>query len=973
MRPRFYLAVFLLLLIYGDATARQTPINVRAVHYDVRNGLIDNKLSDGVIDRIGGLWVVSPRGVSHFDGIRFINYSTKDSLYKISDDIIRDIVDHGDYVYVANKSSIDKIHIHSKQSVPHPYVHDVGYISELIITDSGQLYVLDELGILTDVQSNKKLSIGFVAIDYNHALLADQQTVIISGIVSNRISRVNLSTLQLEVTWSYDRSPGNVSRALSFVNDYGLVNLLSSGTVVLDTRNGAETPLSDVPEDLSHVEDLSAEYKLYASGFNTILRHDAGFGLRPVFVPGFEGIVIKKILTDGNRTVFILHDRGLTVFRLPPPFMATVPTNRLTYNEPNLLFKSIIETTDKKVLLLMFNNILEYDPSSDRIRNYPAPVRYYISGVLKGRTLYSSTDGTGLVAFNIDRPHTDQMLPLDPNKSNTEHSYYVFDDNGELVVGYTFPFGLWRFNLKSEQFRKIPIPFREFRPTSNGINHVSIDRSGHYWVATNQGLYELDNAWNVLRIYGDPADEGETRLGDNRVTQVLHAADGRIWVATRGGLFTREVDSVVLVEVTSFSGEIIASIEEDDFGRLWVATFHGLAVYDPKLRNVLRFYQEDGFVDNEYNIGSHLKASDATIYFGGLNGVVRIDPTKLQIRALQPVIRLSGVTVENNRVNRLIHYYPSSVEPIELDGYTDLLTVNVSFMEYINSTYSSYKYRLAGYDDEWFSFENGTLRLRKLPVGSYFIEISGTHASGAGVSESILIPVNVTQPFVRSVYFVILVVFFVVSIIAAFLYYRYTQQLALRTIRSNLLNDIHDELGGILTKAAMRTELVGAKPAIVKSDLKGIQHLHQEGIQSLRNLLWNISSEDSTTQEFQDRITDWLTLVFGETGIEFMFENKIPEAKFNLSVQQRRQLLPIIKELAVNAMKHSNGDTFRLVLDMDAGFYRITAFDNGRNNDSIIPESGFGVKGIRSRVRTLKGSVTFEKADNGFKTVILFK
>jgi signal transduction histidine kinase len=175
-----------------------------------------------------------------------------------------------------------------------------------------------------------------------------------------------------------------------------------------------------------------------------------------------------------------------------------------------------------------------------------------------------------------------------------------------------------------------------------------------------------------------------------------------------------------------------------------------------------------------------------------------------------------------------------------------------------------------------------------------------------------------------------------------------------------------------LTKAAMKTQLVGSKQVIEKDDLSDIQQLHQEGIQSLRNLLWNISSEESTTQEFQDRITDWLTLVFDNTGIEFTFENRIPDATFNLSVQQRRQLLPIIKELATNTLKHSNGGRFRLELDMVGGKYQIMALDDGKHVDTTFTETGYGIKSIKTRVENLNGVVSFSKTNKGFKTIILF-
>ncbi len=969
MYPNIYLTLILLFGTCLGVVANQQPINVRAINYDVRNGLIDNKVLDGELDPNGGLWLVTARGLSYFDGHKFINFTSVDPLHRISSDDIKDILIIGEYVYVAADSTIDVIHVGSKMVETLPYVHKNRYISKLIGGAENRLLVLDELGMLTDTQTLDDTHIGFASVEYSYVHV--DNAIIVTGNNANKTAKIDLSSLQVSHLWSHESSSFRNTRGLVKSKKHGVMNLLSTGTVILDPVTGREAPLFDREANITNYLELSSGHVIYGSKFNSLMLGNGSNAPETLILPGYEDIFFKKIITDNSRTVFILHDRGVTVFRVPPSFISKLPTSSLSFSEPNILYKSIIEKPDKRILLLMYKNILEYEPENNIIKKLPSNALFNVSGVIKGNRLFVSTDGTGLVEYDLVDLLDDRLFPTG-NGGPTEHSYYLFDDGDHLIAGFTNPFGLWSFDLNQNTLQRLDVQSFGWGPNQNAINHIAKDGNGHYWVSTNRGLYEFDTNWNLSNHFTDFGVRGVTPSQSNKVNQVLVASDGRYWVATRGGLYVRHENGAHFESVAEVAGNDIASMEEDAFGRLWLATFHGLVAYDTKQKKTLRYYQEDGFVDNEYNIGSHLKASDSTLYFGGLNGVIRIEPDKLSPEVLDPKLYLGSIVVEDNSEIRLVDYDISGLEPINLVGISDLLTISVSFNEYVNPAYSKYLYRFEGLDQDWLSFDNGLLRLRNLPIGLYHIEIIGIHASGATVDEPIRILVHVTEPFVGSVYFVILVILLVVAIIIGFLYYRYSQKIELRDIKTNLLNDIHDELGGILTKASMRTELISSKSTPTKDDLMHLQRLHKEGMQSLRNLLWNISSENATTQEFQDRMTDWLRLIFEGTGIDFIFENRVPDATFNLSVKQRRQLLPIIKEIAVNSMKHSNGTQFHLVLDMLGVKYSITAFDNGKNDDNVLTESGFGIKGVRSRIAALGGEVSFEKSVQGFKTVITF-
>jgi signal transduction histidine kinase len=215
-------------------------------------------------------------------------------------------------------------------------------------------------------------------------------------------------------------------------------------------------------------------------------------------------------------------------------------------------------------------------------------------------------------------------------------------------------------------------------------------------------------------------------------------------------------------------------------------------------------------------------------------------------------------------------------------------------------------------------------------------------------------------------------VLLIIGIIIVILFQRNHEYKAIRSIKKHMLNDIHDEVGSILTKTAMKAEVLNLKMGNQVKDLQDIQQYSREAIQSLRNLLWSISSENMATTDFQDRVNDWLQFIFADTGYEFHFNNLIPENRFTNNVTVRRNIVLIIKELAHNCLKHAHGDQFNITLNMKENKYQLVVTDNGKNENNEILSKGYGLKSIESRVTQIKGKVIFQKTIEGFKTEIIF-
>lgn len=200
----------------------------------------------------------------------------------------------------------------------------------------------------------------------------------------------------------------------------------------------------------------------------------------------------------------------------------------------------------------------------------------------------------------------------------------------------------------------------------------------------------------------------------------------------------------------------------------------------------------------------------------------------------------------------------------------------------------------------------------------------------------------------------------------------YLLQTGRRKIRISLSNDIHDEIGSLLTRAAMKVELLRTKTRDQFSEMRGVERDLREAVQSFRNILWVLNHEDRSMRDLILRIQNNLGFVFDSTDFSFSVTDRTNSREFSSSFELRRNMIFIVKELAHNTLKHSNGNFFEVVLNWKAGKWKLIVADNGTHTDTGIHQTGMGLKSIENRVQKLGGQVVFSKTPFGFFTEISF-
>jgi signal transduction histidine kinase/ligand-binding sensor domain-containing protein len=262
---------------------------------------------------------------------------------------------------------------------------------------------------------------------------------------------------------------------------------------------------------------------------------------------------------------------------------------------------------------------------------------------------------------------------------------------------------------------------------------------GRIWVATGGGLGEYNG--NAFRLHAAPRE-----LPSNRLFGIESDDEGTVWLAT-------EADGVVRFRngkakaITSREGlptDKILSLVDDKRGNLWFGTVRGAfvasrrdlnAVADGKIARVTYtfFDEDDGLGSRQCNGAANpaaFRSRDGRIWLATARGVSATTETRTPILPLRaPVIeRVSINGKEAPGAN--LRSVPLRADRIEFEfsGVTFAVPERLRF-----------RYRLEGYDEDW--MDAGSSRVASytnLPAGNYQFVVAASR-DGAHWQSSTLV------------------------------------------------------------------------------------------------------------------------------------------------------------------------------------------------------------------------------------------
>lgn len=364
----------------------------------------------------------------------------------------------------------------------------------------------------------------------------------------------------------------------------------------------------------------------------------------------------------------------------------------------------------------------------------------------------------------LTRPRADgvRLIPL-PGRARQMGITALTFDKGVLWVGSDEDGLIGMVPRPDGQAGRIIFDSRKDRRlTDDGVNVILPAANNMLWIGTRNGFYRLDRtSLAVDHIAADPLRQGA--LPGRNVVAMLTDKKGRLWVGTFGGglamLSGRDGAGRWSFRRLGVEDGLphmnVDSLQMDGSGTIWAGTDDGLARVDPASLTVRAVRQADGSALIDYYAGAGATSAVGEALFGAKGGLTIVRPGVLPRWTWQPPIvvtdlRIGGVSQPVAQVNRATSTAPLIVKPD-----ANSLAVEFAALDYTAPERNRYSYRLEGFDRDWTATDAGR-RLAiytNLPPGDYVLRLRGSNRAGVWAERELAVPIRVLPAWYQRLWF----------------------------------------------------------------------------------------------------------------------------------------------------------------------------------------------------------------------------
>jgi PAS domain S-box-containing protein len=203
---------------------------------------------------------------------------------------------------------------------------------------------------------------------------------------------------------------------------------------------------------------------------------------------------------------------------------------------------------------------------------------------------------------------------------------------------------------------------------------------------------------------------------------------------------------------------------------------------------------------------------------------------------------------------------------------------------------------------------------------------------------------------------------------------RQAEETSILEERNRIAREIHDTLAQVFTGVILQLEtakVVAAKDLKVRAMIDTAYDLAREGLAEARRSVWALRppllDREGLSHTLQ-RLVNGLT-----TGTDLRVHCKVQSLPYPLSSDIETNLLRIVQEATINAIKHANASSISVKLTFSTQSIRLQVQDNGDGfNPDMHNSLGFGLVGMQERVQNLGGQLIINsKAGQGTKLVAI--
>jgi signal transduction histidine kinase len=185
-------------------------------------------------------------------------------------------------------------------------------------------------------------------------------------------------------------------------------------------------------------------------------------------------------------------------------------------------------------------------------------------------------------------------------------------------------------------------------------------------------------------------------------------------------------------------------------------------------------------------------------------------------------------------------------------------------------------------------------------------------------------------------------------------------------MRMKISQDLHDDIGASLSSlqiyGTIAERTIGSDPVKATEMVRKISAQSKLVMDNMSDIVWSMKPVGYGAATFEAKIKNFGTELLRDKNIDLNYAIDAGIEDAVQEVQERKNILLVIKEALNNISKYSEATVASLKLYLNGGKLLLEISDNGVGFDKTTVSSGNGLRNMQSRIEELKGTVSIDSA-----------
>jgi signal transduction histidine kinase/ligand-binding sensor domain-containing protein/CheY-like chemotaxis protein len=562
----------------------------------------------------------------------------------------------------------------------------------------------------------------------------------------------------------------NLWRICGLGNDQFLVGLFNNGLQYFNSKTGVFKKIPFPDKDLKpsvfsiiHVNEKEIWLGTNAGIYYTNYHYVGDEFQIDLPLHKFNDLSSFQLVQDNNGLIWgVNFENGFLQIH---PQNSLFHVHRLTYGNEDLLLsnksiRSISESPNGEIILAAYQGTFLFDPVSERI-NYSDNIS--ISNNLPNQVtdLHKDKDGKIWVARNFDmgkfNPQSGKIetyfrLPNDIFHSE-RNGYTVILPEGNGIFWLATENGLYYLEEKTKKVETI-IDANSIYNGNNLYQVVSLDSDAeNIYAGTHGGGFAVINKkTKALRIFQNELTNSNS-ITDNHINQVFVDKNDSIWIITYNGLdrFNKASNEFKHYNTGKFQDQYFKAIVEDFHGNLWISSNDGISKFNPSTGNVTNYYFYNQISQSSFQVRSVYRSNSGILYFGRRGTFISFDPDSILENPKPPRVLITDFKINNQSVkissNSPLKENVEEAKRIELNHNESSFSLSFAATDLIYPERNQYAYKLENFENWVYSGNINTAIYTNIPPGKYTFRVMASNQDGIWNEQGTALQIWIRPPW----------------------------------------------------------------------------------------------------------------------------------------------------------------------------------------------------------------------------------